>query len=182
MVAGVRVAAVGLSARRNPRPGFYAQTFPTVNGQHVEAETQAFRTALKSHGMRVRTDWPARFTFGRGGGPGIPSEVVEPVLLGIGFLIGSYAQGFVGQIGAEHSIAIRQTIKEWLEGRPGDDFYLAIETPGGQQVRALFPSSAAFTEAYDALDDALKHLPKLAPDGFCLIEWDDNKHRWVQPL
>jgi hypothetical protein len=153
-----------------------------MNGQHVEAETQALRSELKRHGLRVRTDWPSRFTFGRGAGPGIPSEVVGPALVGFGFLVGSYAQGFIGQIGAEHSIAIRETITEWLERRRSDGFYLAIETASGQQVRARFRDRASFTEAYDALDDALKQLPELPPNGFCLIEWDDNKHRWLQPL
>jgi len=180
LMGGVGLATAGVFSRRKA-PGIYAQAFPTKNGQRVEAETEALITALRSHGLRVKTDWPSQFTFGRGG-PAIPQEVVGPALLGIGFFLGSYAQGFVGQIGAEHSIAIRKTIKEWLGRRGSDEFYLAIETASGQQVRARIRHPGSFTEAYDALDDALRQLPVLPPGGFCMIEWDDSEHRWVQPL
>lgn len=181
MIGAAALTLIGLVARRNAKPPFYAQAFPTMNGQLVDDETKALISALKTQGIPIRPEWPSRFTYGRGAGPGIPPEA-GPVLVGIGFVIGAYTQGFIGQIGAEHSIAIRRAIKEWLDRRKDDEFYFAIETVSGQQVRARCKNAASFTEAYDALDDALKQLPELPPNGFCLIEWDEDRHQWVQPL
>jgi hypothetical protein len=153
-----------------------------MNRQPVERETEALTSALREQGLPIEAEWPSRFTYGRGAGAGIPSEVVGPVLIGIAFGLSSYAQGFIGQIGAEHSITIRRILKEWLYRRVDDQFYFVIETAKGQQLRALCRKANSFVEAYDALDEALKQLPELPPNSFSQIEWDDSKHRWVQPL
>jgi len=182
MLGGAGLMGVGLRARRKVEPRVYAQAFPTMYRQPVERETEVLAAAMREQGLPIEAEWPSRSTYRRGAGPGLPSEVVGPVLIGIAFGLSSYAQGSIGQIGAEHSIAIRRILKEWLNRRKDDQFYFVIETPKGQQVRALCRKASSFVDAYDALDEALKQLPELPPNSFSQIEWDDSKHCWVQPL
>jgi hypothetical protein len=182
MVSGVLLATTArLVARKNRRPRFYAQIFiPDVEGE--KHKTESLKYLLESRArIRFEQEWPPRFTFGRGGGPGLePPTIFAAIALTLAVW---YGQGVVGAIGADHWQAIRDGIRDWLTREKVDQFYLCVESATGQQVRALFPKDTAlFLEAWDALDEALRQLPKLSPDGFCLIEWDLAQKRWIQPL
>jgi hypothetical protein len=187
MVWGAALTAADIAKRlagrtkREPpkqKPRFYAHVFADVETE--ASETEALQRSLESRGLQAGEGWPPRFTFGRGGAPGVEPQTV---LFAVAVLVGTWtAGGFFGAIGKDAWEAIKVAVKERLERRKQDEFYLCVEWGSGQQVRALITDSAAFPEAWDALTSASARLPQLAPGEFCLMEWDSEQKRWTVPL
>ena len=175
-----RLRAVNHEARPTEKPRIFAHVFAST-ADEVQNESESLQQSLLNQGVPIEGDWLDRFTYGRGGGPGL-GPLIIPVAVAV-TVASWYAQGFVGSIGADHAKAIKETIGEWLAQRKADEFYFCLLSATGQQVRASFPSDpVAFREAWDALDSALMSLPELAPESNCLLEWDASAHRWTLPL
>jgi hypothetical protein len=159
------------------KPHFFAQVF-IPDAEDEVSQTANIKQLLHARsGITLEQEWPSRFTFGRGAGPGEERYAV----LGLGIRLAAwYKRGFVDAVGSVRSMELRDAIRAWLASEEVDWAYVAIESATGQQVRAIFPTDATkFAEAWDALDEALKDLPKLPPGGFSLISWDTKTMRWI---
>jgi hypothetical protein len=157
-------------------PHFFAHVF-IPHAENEVRQTENVKQLLHARsGITFEQEWPTQFTFGRGAGPAEKRYAV----LGVGIRLAAwYRQGFVEAVGRVRSRELRDALTAWLASEHVDWAYVAIESGTDQQVRAIFPTTTQFAEAWDALDEALKQLPKLPPGGFSLISWDAKMMRWI---